>query len=94
MAILYKQGVFGELTDETSEGLRLTEKFFGGYYLDVVITSKRDGSHGVGSFHPHGRAFDVRLADVDVAKWQSFLGNNYQIIEEKTHFHVEYDPKK
>jgi hypothetical protein len=94
MAIWYKQGVYGELILATSEGLRKVEKLFAKYGLDVFVTSKRDGSHMPGSFHPHGRAFDIRKHHkITKTMLKKALGDNFDVVEHKTHFHIEHDPK-
>lgn len=70
------------------------------YGQEVVVTSARDGIHSVGSLHYYGFAVDLRtyyFADhikPQVAQeLRKALGPKYQVILEKTHIHVEYDPK-
>lgn len=93
MCIWYKQGVYGELTPETAEGLRKTERLYANGGDDVYVTSIRDSSHGPGSFHPHGRAWDMRPGKISREELQSYLGAKFQVIDESNHRHVEYDPK-
>lgn len=93
MAIWYKQGVFGDLTTETSEGMRKTERLYAANKEDVYVTSIRDGAHKPGSFHPHGRAWDMRKGNVSVNDHKKELGKNFDVIDEADHRHVEYDPK-
>lgn len=62
-----------------------------------VITSITDGDHKAGSLHHTGRAIDLRLpaahtvGDV-VQVLTDRLGVSYDIVLEKDHIHVEYDP--
>ena len=99
MAIWIKIGARGELIPEAAEGLRLVEKLFNYKNLgDIFITSLRDGTHMAGSFHPHGRAFDLRwpaghsTASVREAI-KTALGDDFDVVTHSTHCHVEFDPK-
>jgi hypothetical protein len=65
------------------------------------ITSGNDGSgvHMVGSKHFIGEALDIGLPK-DGRNWsiicatiKASLGENFDVIHERTHYHVEYDPK-
>lgn len=68
---------------------------------ECVITSGNDGSgvHMVGSKHFEGYAIDLRLPKQG-AKWsiihktmKDALGKEFDVLFEKNHYHVEYDPK-
>jgi hypothetical protein len=59
------------------------------------ITSGTDGSHGVASFHPYGYALDIELPPNPaqaVSDLREALGCNYDVVLEKDHVHIEYDP--
>lgn len=67
---------------------------------DVVVTSCRDGKHSDGSFHYQGLAVDLRTRDVTpderiliLARLRAELPAPYEIIDEGTHFHIEFDQK-
>ena len=64
---------------------------------EAVITSGRDGVHKEGSFHYQGKAFDLRtwhvLEALNAALKEEF-GPHYDVLLEKDHIHVEYDPKQ
>jgi uncharacterized protein YcbK (DUF882 family) len=68
---------------------------------DCVITSGCDGDHMNGSLHYNGNAHDYRISNIDISnigeimlkEIREALGNEYDVILEKNHFHVEYDPK-
>jgi hypothetical protein len=68
--------------------------------MDVVITSVCDGQHIAGSKHYTGNAIDFRSAGwpVDIRKivikdLKTELGKDYDVVDEVTHIHIEYDPK-
>ena len=66
----------------------------------IVITSGTDGKHMEGSKHDTGEAIDVRTRNFPstqaiytfAVKMRRRLGANYQVIIERDHIHVEYDP--
>ena len=60
---------------------------------DLVITSIRDENHMASSFHWDGRAFDHRKGEISLHIEKQLLGDDFDIIDEKDHRHVEYDPK-
>ena len=71
---------------------------------EAVITSTTEGTHSPGSLHYAGQAVDVALPGThgmtstaspqDIAKaLRSLLGPNYDVVVERDHIHVEYDPK-
>jgi hypothetical protein len=66
----------------------------------VWVTSANDGEHKNGSLHYRNRAFDLRvwgLTDDERARWaermQRALGDDYDVVDEETHVHCEYDPE-
>lgn len=68
--------------------------------LLLVITSGTDGTHMVGSKHYKGEALDIRISnltneEISLVKigLLTKLGVKYDVILEKDHIHVEYDPK-
>lgn len=65
----------------------------------MVVTSITDGKHGKNSLHRFGLAFDIRtyywgrqMQEFLTSKMQSELGNDYDVVLETDHLHVEYDP--
>lgn len=97
MDVLIKQGVYGELVPEAAEGKRQIEKLFNQHNEDLIITSIREGTHSPGSFHPNGRAFDIRTPkEVSINEIRNRLnvnGHKFDVVEHSTHIHIEYDPK-
>jgi len=68
---------------------------------ECVITSCSDGKHSKGSRHYIGGAFDGRTRDLtpeqqhvlcDMLK--ECLTNQYDVVLEGDHIHVEYDPER
>lgn len=88
-----KRGVLGDLTPITQKGLGKLIKLYHNNGLDFYITSVKEGNHSEGSFHYIGQAFDFRKQEVNINKIRGLLGPDWDVINEKTHFHAEYDPK-
>ena len=77
----------------------------GQVYKDIankewVITSVSDGKHSTKSLHYSGFAVDLRINNITVLEakavllsLQSKLGDNYDVVLEIDHIHLEYDPK-
>lgn len=70
------------------------------YGRDCTITSGTEGKHGYSSEHYKGDAVDFRTRDLfpdqktAIAKEiAARLGDNYDVVLEETHLHVEFDPK-
>lgn len=66
---------------------------------EAVITSTRDGTHRSDSLHYEGKAIDLRTYDMPpgrdaeiVRELKSALGNDFDIVLEYDHIHLEYDP--
>jgi hypothetical protein len=72
----------------------------------VWITSANDSTHMEGSLHFNNRAFDIRISNIIAAtefpyaarmwaeKMQIMLGDDYDVLLEHDHIHVEYDPEE
>lgn len=69
---------------------------------ELVITSGRDGRHKPGSLHYSGNGLDFRTlgAGMDkataralAARLKTALGEQWDVIDEGDHIHVEFDPK-
>lgn len=65
----------------------------------MVVTSTTDGKHGRNSLHYKGLAIDIRTKDksaVQVNQFVNFVKFHFDrtldIVLEKDHIHVEYDP--
>jgi len=63
---------------------------------ELVVTAVSDGAHSPGSLHYVGYAFDCRLPehpDSFVKELRLRLGQEFDVVPEKDHVHVEYQPK-
>lgn len=67
----------------------------------LVVTSLLDGNHSRASLHYIGHAADLRtrnLSDDEVAfvvkELRSRLTSEFDVVEESTHIHLEFQPKK
>ena len=68
--------------------------------LEAVITSGSEGRHIDTSLHYSGNALDFRTYKLTPGEAMSFandvkdrLGRDFDVVLEKDHLHVEYDPK-
>ena len=79
----------------------IADRIFEQYQNELVITSVNDGKHMNNSLHFNGFAVDFRsrtftepqLINV-IQELKVSLGENYDVVKEIDHIHVEYDPKK
>jgi hypothetical protein len=69
--------------------------------LDAVITAGLDGKHSPGSLHYVGLAFDLRTNNIPAAdrepvraEIKDALGDDYDVVIEGDHIHIECQPKK
>lgn len=68
--------------------------------VSAVITAGLDGKHMTGSLHYVGCAIDMRISDIPVesretvrAELKADLGDDYDVVFEGDHIHVEFQPK-
>lgn len=97
--MLIKAGVdISRLNREIRRALAITQDVLNEWEIEIVVTSTYEGNHGVGSLHYGNDAIDIRKPE----NYRSFvkdllkerLGKEYDVVEEKHHVHIEYDPKK
>ena len=70
--------------------------------FEAVVTSTYDGNHSPSSLHYAHLAVDLRLPaetpfisnDIVKKELKSSLGKDFDVILERNHFHIEYDPKE
>ncbi len=93
--MLRKQGVDeSKLCNECRRALNTIDTQYPGW----VLTSTYEGTHSPGSLHYQHKAFDLRKTTfysvrVVLAVLQRILGEGFDVVEEKYHFHIEWDPK-
>lgn len=100
MTIFYKMGVIGDLDPILQKALNQIDHVYYLYYKeDVLVTSKREGTHSPGSLHYIGRAIDARYPksctnrQEFAQRLRTALGKDFDVVVEGSHIHVEYDPK-
>jgi hypothetical protein len=89
-----KPGVTPKILVIAAAAANTAEK--GGF--EVVITSGTDGTHKKGSKHYSCDALDLRISNLTtpqrkalIAGLMARLGDDYDIILERDHIHVEHD---
>ena len=90
-----------ELSREITAGLITFDDISKSMFdIETVITCGIEGLHSKYSLHPLGRAVDLRIWAYDSAQLDALvnevrerLGKDYDIVIEKDHVHMEYDPK-
>ena len=93
--MLLKPGVdISRLNREIRRALKQIEVV----YPDFVVTSTYEGGHDPSSLHYANDAVDIRLTTwrgqpISVGKLGRILGDDFDVVGEKTHIHIEYDPK-
>jgi hypothetical protein len=77
------------------------ERVFAQAGFDFTITACVDGKHSTGSLHYAGAAIDVRTRHVPadqvaklVGQIKACLGDDFDVLQETTHLHVEHQPKQ
>jgi hedgehog signaling domain-containing protein len=98
--MLFKDGVDLALAPKIARALPAIDRVYraiAGH--EPTITSGCDGQHMTTSLHYAGLAVDVRTRDVAPDKIEALrraladaLGDAYDVVVEKDHIHIEYDP--
>lgn len=100
--LILKKGVdLTGLKPEMLVGLQVVASVFAEIGADCVVTSALDGKHSRASLHYAGQALDFRTRHLgpNVAKGvaqgcKKALGDQFDVVLEKTHIHVEFQPKR
>lgn len=92
----------GGIQPELVLGLMIADGVYGQFgHKETVVTSIRDGKHLASGLHPKGKAFDLRTTAAGMGQFHAGeiaialrrrLGNSYDVVVEKDHIHVEFDP--
>lgn len=64
--------------------------------MELIITSTYEGDHSPGSLHYANLAIDIRkpVRNGKIKDWiTETLGDDFDVVVEKKHIHIEYDPK-
>lgn len=89
------------MVPQMSVALATAAAVYSKYQSDPLwITAVTDGIHKRSSAHNTGRAVDLRIWTLPedkystvVAEIKSFLGEDFDVLLEKDHIHIEFDPK-
>lgn len=86
---------------ETLLGLIVADGVYTAEGVPCVVTSLLDGEHKEGSLHYEGLAADLRTRDFSPDRAALVatvlgqrLGTGYDVVLEKDHIHMEFDPPK
>jgi hypothetical protein len=78
----------------------IAQQVYAEYGAECIITSVKEGKHGWGSLHYVGLAIDLRIrhleeghAELIAADLRDKLGPQFDCVLEKTHLHLELQPK-
>ena len=100
MALQFKEGVQLTATKAVNKLLYAGERAFASVGKECIVTSGRDGVHQIQSKHYSDEALDLRRfhlesheLDTVVEALKRTLGQDFDIVIEPTHIHLEYDPK-
>lgn len=82
-------------------GMVIASDLYSRHGQDVVITSINDGNHSTTSLHYSGNAVDLRIhyfteeqTESVFNALKSILTIDFDVVLEKDHIHLEYQPKK
>ena len=97
-----KQGVcITGIRPEMVVGLMVVNSIFTELGYELVITCGLDGKHSLTSLHYAGAAVDIRTRDMttsDIGEAMRMISaalpNDFDIIYEGNHFHLEWQPRK
>ena len=99
--IKLKQGVtLNGIQPEMVAAMAIVASVYSWLDYDCIPTSCTDGEHSAGSLHYTGLAMDFRTRIVPEGERPKLrdavaqaLGDEYDVVLEATHLHVEFDPK-
>lgn len=98
--ISLKEGVrVHGLKPELVLALMVAEQVFANHGSDLIITSVVDGKHSRESIHYIGMAVDLRIWHLGSPEeatndLQKALGEDFDVVLESDHIHLEYQPKQ
>lgn len=81
--------------------IQIANSIYSKHNVDCVITELTGGTHSRGSLHYVGFAVDLRTRDFDNSEiidkvsleLKESLGDQYDVVLEKDHIHIEFQPK-
>ncbi len=99
--MVIKEGVkLAGLRPEMLVALMVANHVYASIGKNVVVTSVMDGKHSRGSLHYVGFAFDLRINSLTASEikivvhlLKLHLSSEFDVVLERTHIHVEFQPK-
>lgn len=90
--------IFG-IQNEVILGLMVVNDIFERVGIDLILTCVTDSKHSGTSLHYVGHAVDIGLPpadkrDVVIQRMRENLGDDFDVILEENHIHMEYQPKR
>ena len=102
--IRFKRGVkLRGMSPQIGIAINVADGVYGDLGYETVVTSVCDGKHSPGSLHYVGLAADFRTRHLNHAdlhhikahgKLRSRLGVEFDVVLERDHIHVEWQPKR
>jgi len=100
MSMRLKKGVkINGIRSELVLALNIINSIYEAYNSELVITSVVEGKHMPKSLHYVGFAVDLRppenddVRDLVFEEIKDSLKEDFDVLEEGNHFHIEYQPK-
>ena len=100
--MFFKPGVkvFG-VANELTLAMIAADQVYDEFGQEFVVTSVVDSKHSRTSLHYAGMAFDCRTRDTDPVTIEKIAGdlrarltNEYDVVVESDHLHIEFQPKR
>ena len=96
-----KEGVnLTGIKPELTVGLMVMNAVYTTFGYEMTITSVNDSQHSIKSLHWSGNAADLRIRNLTQEDTSAIyhdgvkaLGEHFDLVWEKDHFHLEYQPK-
>lgn len=101
--IVFKHGTkISGIRSELILAILVADGIYDKYETDLVLTSVNDGKHSHASLHYSGSAMDIRTRDLPeedsvqkvAEEIRQALSNEYDVVVELNHIHIEYQPKR
>ena len=100
MMIKHGASVMG-VKPETVIGIIVANSVYRQHGVNMVMTCGTDSKHSKNSLHYCGLAFDIRINGIPGYKIEKIvhdltesLGDEFDVVLERNHIHVEYQPEK
>lgn len=98
--VWYMMGVKGKLSRPAYRGFQKVCRLAEHQGEDIFVTGLSEGTHSMPSLHYTGGttlecdAWDMRpLIAIHFTSLRVALGDDFDVVAERDHWHIEYDPK-